>query len=173
MCIPRNTCTNTFTHRQELNCIVCVSVCGENPHLKLRFQASVVEFLCKSGYINTHQLFSNVRVIKVSIVTRKELSFSSIFCPDLSLLSFSVIFFCRIWLLSACQVISHVSALSPLHPPPSSLLPSPPHRATVGQTSLVVSSVDFLEPLGEAEELASNHISVKDMGPWHCLIYGW
>lgn len=47
----------------------------------------------------------------------------------------------------------------------SSLFPT---EATVGQTSLVVSSVDFLEPLGEAEKLTlitsqfktSNHDSV-------------
>lgn len=40
-----------------------------------------------------------------------------------------------------------------------------PQRATVGQTSLVVSSVDFLEPLREEEELATDNISVKDMEP--------
>ena len=51
--------------------------------------------------------------------------------------------------------------------------PPPPHRAAVGQPSLVVSSLDFLEPLREAGALASDIISVKDIEPWHCLVHGW
>lgn len=72
-------------------------------------------------------------------------------------------YFCRILLPPACQVASHGSSAI-------ALPPSPPHRATVGQTSLVVSSVDFLEPLREAEELTSDNISVIDVEPWLCLI---
>lgn len=49
---------------------------------------------------------------------------------------------------------------------PFRLLASP-LRAAMGQTSLVVSSVDFLEPLKEAEELVFDSISVKDIAAWH------
>lgn len=47
-----------------------------------------------------------------------------------------------------------------------SLSSPPPPTAAVGQTSLVVSSVDFLEPLrGARGLLASNIISAKDTEP--------
>lgn len=48
-----------------------------------------------------------------------------------------------------------------LYPYASFTLPCPPQGAPKGQTSLVVSSVDFLEPLEETEKLTSDSISGK------------
>lgn len=124
--------------------------------------------VCESNHTYTHKLLENVCALKkASTDTRKVFFFSSIFCTNLS----SVFLLLQIpsadcqpmYLprLPSSSFLFPLFLLSLLLPP----LSSSPHRATVGQTSLVVSSVDFLEPLRGAGELASIIISVKYIEP--------
>lgn len=97
---------------------------------------------------------------------KENLLFHPVFFPNILFSSLSFFFF--------PQSNPHLlSPTAPLFLLASFFLLCPPRRGSLGQTSLVVSSVDFLETLRETEGLMSDYISVKDTESWHCLICIW
>lgn len=69
---------------------------------------------------------------------------------------------CLLFFFLILKNLTPIRYLPRLHYPFASFtLLCPPQGASKGQTSLVVSSVDFLEPLEETEKLTSDNISGK------------